>query len=119
MLRNLSPATMKTIFYFSIFLPPVLTSADTIKIFNTPNKDLNFTSFANRIGDIANVVIPFLIGVALVVMIFGIFRYVMSAGDSEKVAEGRKVILYGIIALFMMLSFWGFVMIISNSLFGG
>lgn len=99
--------------------PPLLASANTtITVFNTPNPNLNFTSLVNKLSDIANAIIPFLIGAALVLIIWGIFNYVRNAGDSEKVAEGRRVIIYGIIALFLMLSFWGFVILIKNSLFG-
>ena len=102
---------LHTLFFFF----PIIASAQ-IRIYDTPNTNLNFTTFANKLSGIANVAIPFLIGVALVVIIWGIFRYVTHAGDSEKVAEGRKTVIYGILALFMMLSFWGFVMIITRSL---
>ena len=104
---------------FYVFLAsPLFAGAQTIRVFDTPNKNLNFTRLANKLSDIANYVIPFLIGVAFVVIIWGIFRYVRSAGDTEQVAKARLYVIYGIIALFLMLSFWGFVMIISNSLFG-
>ena len=78
---------------------------------------ITLTTVANKFGTITNSVIPFLIGLAVVVLVWGIFKYVTSAGDSEKLAEGRKVVIYGIIVLFLMLSFWGFVMLIKNSLF--
>ena len=102
------------------FLLPLTASAQQspIRIFNTPNASLNFTTFANKLVGISNSIIPFLIGVAFVVIVWGIFKYVMHAGDSEKVAEGRRSVVYGILALFLMLSFWGFVMIIAKSLFG-
>ncbi|MDO8594176.1 MAG: hypothetical protein Q7R93_01535 [bacterium] len=79
---------------------------------------INFGTFANKLNAISNAVIPFLIGVAVVAILWGIFTYIRSAGDTEKVAEGRKTIVYGIIGLFMMLAFWGLVITIKNSLFG-
>ena len=97
---------------------PFVAFADPIRVFTTPNQDLNFLSFAQKLSGIANTVIPFLIGVAFVFVILGIFKYIRQAGDAEKVAEGRKMLVYGVVALFLMLSFWGFVMIIKNSLFG-
>lgn len=102
---------------YLFFLAPAVASAQyTITIFDTPSEDLNFTVFANKLVGIANAVIPFLIGVAFVVILWGIFKYIRNAGDSEKVAEGRKAVVYGVIALFLMLSFWGFVMLITKSL---
>lgn len=104
-------------FYLLLVLPSVV-SASTIKIFNNPDPKLNFTELTNRLSVVGNDIIIFLIGVALVAIIWGAFKYVRAAGDAEKIAEGRKVAVYGIIALFLMLSFWGFVMIIKKSLFG-
>ncbi|KKW10554.1 MAG: hypothetical protein UY50_C0031G0012 [Parcubacteria group bacterium GW2011_GWA2_49_9] len=110
--------TLSNLFPISYLLFPLLASAEPIRVFTTPNQDLTFLSFAQRLSGIANTIIPFLIGVAFVFVIWGIFKYIRHAGDSEKVAEGRMMLVYGVVALFMMLSFWGFVMIIKNSLFG-
>ena len=107
-----------TLFSFLLPLPFFALADNTIRIFDTPSSDLSFTSFANKISDVANVLIPFLIGLAFIVIIWGLFNYIRHAGDAEKVAKGREVVVYGIVGLFMMLSFWGFVMIIKNSLFG-
>ena len=102
---------------FFYLLPSVSLANDSIKIFDTPNK-LTFTDLAGRLAGVGNTIITFLVGVALVLLIWGAFKYIRAAGDSEKLAEGRRVAVYGIIALFLMLSFWGFVMIIKKSLFG-
>ena len=106
------------ILLYSVLFPLSASAQTTIKVFNTPDPNLNFTELTNRLSTVANDIIVFLVGVALVVIIWGTFKYVRSAGDAEKIAEGRKVVVYGIIALFLMLSFWGFVMIIRKSLFG-
>lgn len=99
--------------------PPLLASAQQqITVFKTPASGLNFTTFSNKLSDIADTIIPFLVGVAFVVVMWGVLKYVRSAGDAEKLSEGRKVALWGVVAIFMMLSFWGFVMIIKASLFG-
>lgn len=103
----------------SFYLLPLLASASgKIEIFTNPNTGLSFIGFANKIQVIANAVIPFLVGLAVVAIIWGIFKYVKSAGDAEKIAEGRKTIVYGIVALFIMVAFWGLVLAIKKSLFG-
>jgi len=109
-----------TTFYF---LPSADLLAQTeiqnIKI-HEPSKGmtLNFTTVANKISDVANSIIPFLIGVAIAFVIFGIFKYISAAGDTEKVAAGRTAIIWGVIAVFLMLAFWGLVIAIHNSIFG-
>ena len=99
-------------------IPLTVLATEPIQIFTTPSDDLNFGVVANKFRVITNAVIPFLVGVAVVAIVWGIFTYIRSAGDTEKIAEGRKTIIYGIIGLFVMLAFWGLVMTVKNSLFG-
>jgi len=94
------------------------TTLPSVELFQNPNPNLSFTEVANRIAGIANSVIPFLIGLAIALVVWGIFRYVAAAGDSEVIAEAKKGIIWGIIAIFMMLAFWGLVITIHNSIFG-
>lgn len=100
------------------YWPLFALAAEPIEIFTAPSADLNFGVIATKFSVIANAVIPFLIGVAVVAIVWGIFTYIKSAGDTEKIAKGRETIIYGIIGLFIMLAFWGFVTAVKNSLFG-
>lgn len=63
-------------------------------------------------------VIPFLISLGLIIFIVGIVSYVKAGDDEEKRSQGRNMMLFGIIALFVMISAWGLVRIIHNSIFG-
>jgi hypothetical protein len=63
-------------------------------------------------------VIPFLVGLALVLFIAGVVRFVSAGDNEEKRQGGREMMLFGIISLFVMLSVWGFVNILSNTFFG-
>ncbi len=105
--------------YYLLLTFPLLAFADTpdLTIFTNTNPNLNISTLANKFSGIANTIIPFLIGIAFVIIVWGIFKYILHAGDSEQVAKGRMYIVYGVIALFLMLSFWGFVTMIHTSLF--
>ncbi len=110
---------LRATFYVLLTFPlAAFADTHTITVFTDTSTDLNFTTLANKFSGIANVIIPFLIGVAFVIIVWGIFKYILHAGDSEQVAKGRMYIVYGVIALFLMLSFWGFVTMIHTSLFG-
>ncbi|TSC58838.1 MAG: hypothetical protein Greene041679_40 [Parcubacteria group bacterium Greene0416_79] len=105
--------------YLVFVFPGFALAQEPLRIFEpAPGAQLTFTSVANKIGGIANVVIPFLVGVALAFVLWGVFKYISAAGDEEKLAEGRKAALYGLLALFLMVAFWGIVMVIKKSLFG-
>ena len=108
---------LRSAFPTFLWFIPLGAFANNIEIFTNPNKNLNFSSLANRFRDISNAVIPFLVGLSIVAIVWGIYKYIVSAGDAERVAEGRRVIVYGIVALFIMLGFWGLVMAINNTLF--
>lgn len=70
------------------------------------------TSFIDRL-------IPIIISVALVLFLIGIVQYVTAGGDEEKRTAARGMIIFGIIALFVMVSVWGFVNILSRTFFAG
>lgn len=61
--------------------------------------------------------IPFVFALAILYFIYGIVTYVIQADNDAKRTEGRKFMIYGIIALFVMVSVWGLVNIL-NTTFG-
>lgn len=62
--------------------------------------------------------VPFLISLALVLFLIGVVRFVAAGDNEEKRQGGRDLMIFGIIALFVMVSVWGFVNILSNTFFG-
>ncbi len=62
-------------------------------------------------------VIPVLVALAFVTFLYGIFNYFILKGDYSKKETYRDVLLYGLIGLVVMLSFWGLVALVKNSLF--
>jgi NADH:ubiquinone oxidoreductase subunit 2 (subunit N) len=74
----------------------------------------NITDAANLItGIINNVLVPLIFAVAFVVFIWGVFTYFIASGDNdEKRENGKKLMLYGIVGFFLMVSVWGLVNIL-------
>lgn len=69
--------------------------------------------------DLVNPLI-FLVGsLAFLAFFWGIAKYIFSAGDEQKKASGKDVMLYGLIALFVMVSVWGLIGILKNTFFEG
>lgn len=71
-----------------------------------------------RINGLVQAVIPVLLGVAMVVFIWGIIKFITAAGDEEKRKSAVHILTYGVIGLFVLVSIWGIVAILSNFLFG-
>lgn len=71
-----------------------------------------------RAADILNQSLVVVIGIAGLVFFWGIVQYVMAQGDEKKLAEGKRVMIYGIIGLTVMVSIWGIVNLIVFTVFG-
>ncbi len=68
------------------------------------------------ISAIFGIVIPILITLAVLYTIWGVIKYA-TAKEAEDQAEGRRVIISGLIGLFVIVSIWGLVAVI-NTTFG-
>jgi hypothetical protein len=66
------------------------------------------------IGGILKPIVPFLIGLGVVVFIYGVLVLVFSEGG-EKKEEGKQYMFWGIIGIFVMVSVWGLVNILIST----
>ena len=61
-----------------------------------------------------NTIIPVLIALAVVYFIWGVIQYTVST-DEEAKTGARGKIINGLIGLFIIVSFWGIIAIITNT----
>jgi len=78
------------------------------------------TTIANLVNYIVKTlidtyIVPTIIGLALLVFLYGIFTYIRSSDDEGTRKEGRTYMIYGIIGIFVMVSVWGFVRILTGT----
>jgi len=79
----------------------------------TPN-DIE-TLFTYALCILSGNIIPFLIGLGLILFLIGVVGYVAAGDNEEKRTAGRDLMWFGIIALFVMIGVWGFVKILTTS----
>lgn len=63
-----------------------------------------------------NGIIPVVAGIAIVVFFWGLVRYIYSAGDERVHANGKELITWGLLALFVLFSIWGILGLLQRSL---
>jgi NADH:ubiquinone oxidoreductase subunit 2 (subunit N) len=99
---------MKKLAFLSAFLlTPALAFAQATTIRNVYDLG-NFV-----INVINSVLVPVVLSIAFIVFIWGVFQYFIAGGDNdEKREQGQKLMLYGIIGFFLMVSVWGLVNIL-------
>jgi hypothetical protein len=66
------------------------------------------------VNRILGAVVPLLITVALIVFIWGLILYLTKIGTEDK-QKGIQIMLWGIVALFVMSSVWGLVALLQNT----
>ncbi len=72
-------------------------------------------SLTYKLTNLGNVFIEILIALAVIWIIFNVVRFIMSSDDSEKRGAYRNSVLWGIVGLFVILSIWGLVRILTNT----
>jgi|SRR3989344_5333514 len=81
----------------------------------TPAATTDFKSLVNKIIENINYLMVLVVGLAVFVFIWGIFRYFVAGANEKKVEEARNVLIYGLLGIFIMLSVWGLVNILINT----
>jgi len=76
----------------------------------------NLADLISALGDIVNVATPVVVGIALIAFFWGLAKFIFSAGDEEKRESGKHIMIWGIVALFVMVSIWGIVRFIGDAL---
>lgn len=77
-----------------------------------------YAGLVNEIINFINLLIPALFGLAFVYFLWKMIDcWVMHAGDSTKQEEGKKYAVAAVIAFVVMVSAWGIVTLVKNSLF--
>lgn len=61
----------------------------------------------------------FLFALALLVFLWGMAKFILKADNETEREKGKQVMLWGLIALFVMLSVWGIVHILTITFFDG
>ncbi len=60
--------------------------------------------------------VPLIFALAFIVFLWGVYSTFIAGGaNEEKRAEGQKLVAYGIIGFFLMVSVWGIVNVLLNS----
>jgi predicted membrane protein len=75
----------------------------------------DFQSILNMIGNLIRSAIPIVMALALLYFFWGLARYILAADSDDAKAQGRNIMIWGIVALFVMASVWGLVNVLQSS----
>ena len=78
----------------------------------------NFSELICVFIDLISTAIPIVGGLALLVFFWGLAKFILNAGNESGREEGKEVMKWGIVALFVMVSIWGIIFFITNDVLG-
>jgi len=102
----------------SFILVPFFVNAQAITADNEIGVTAELAQFVTRLAFIISFLTFFVSGLALIFFIYGLGKFILSAGEEEKRKEGKKFMTWGIVALFVMTAIWGIVTLLRVSILG-
>jgi hypothetical protein len=97
----------KALLPISAYLLPTLAFAQDLGAFQT---------LVDSIGTIVQSLTPIVVALALLYFFWGLAKFILAAGNEVDRAKGRDIMIWGIVALFVMISVWGIVNLLDESL---
>jgi len=102
----------KTLFILAILVAPFVAFAQTTSSQCTSGT-LTLCTLINKIIGYLNQILFVLIGIAVVVFVYYIFKYFIKPNENRD--EAGKYVMYSVIGFFVILSMWGLVNILQNT----
>ncbi len=75
----------------------------------------NLQGVLRTFGDLINTATPIIVALALLAFFWGLAMYIWGNKDETDGGKGRDMMIYGIIALFVMVSVWGLVNVLGST----
>lgn len=99
---------MKKIFLFTLILFPF-----TVSAFAFPD----LRTLATELAEVLEIVLNIATALAFIAFWWGVAKFILAAGDAKSIADGKQFMLYGALALFILISING-ILIFASSQFG-
>jgi len=76
----------------------------------------NLDALVVALSSIVNLLLPLVVAIALLAFFWGLATFIFAAGNEDAKDRGKRIMIWGIIALFIMVAVWGIVAFIGNAL---
>ena len=74
------------------------------------------TNVIGPLQTIVNNIIPIVVGLLVIAFFWGMAKYVFAQGDEAAKVSGKKIMIYGAIAMFVAFSIWGIIEALQTTL---
>jgi len=87
-------------------------SANTCNLSNVTNLKSLIT---NIIKCLLNPLVVLMVGLSIIIFIWGVFKFIRSDSGSDDKSAGRAFMFWGIVGIFVMISLWGLVNVLQHT----
>ena len=98
---------MKKVILATLALAPALAFAQTLG---------NLETLLRSIGRLVDIALPVVVAIALLAFFWGLVKFIFAQGDETAKTDAKKIMLWGLIALFVMVAVWGLIRFIGTAL---
>jgi hypothetical protein len=98
---------MKKVILVALALVPAFAFAQTLGGIET---------LVRSIGRVVELALPVVVGLALLAFFWGLVKFIFAQGNEEAKADAKKIMLWGLIALFVMVAVWGLIRFAQSAL---
>lgn len=74
------------------------------------------TNLSGALLETIGLIVPTLLALAVVVFVWGAVVFMAKADNEQARTEGKRRMVWGVVAIFVLVSVWGFVAILQNVL---
>ncbi|OGZ05244.1 MAG: hypothetical protein A2845_02935 [Candidatus Lloydbacteria bacterium RIFCSPHIGHO2_01_FULL_49_22] len=90
---------MKKFIIGMMLVGPAVASAATVLT--------GIADLVNSVQGIISLLIPLLMGLAVVAFFWGLVKYIANASDEAAKEQGKTLMIWGMVAIFVMVALWG------------
>jgi hypothetical protein len=83
--------------------------------FASPSSNVGLFGFLETLGNLIALATPVVAALAVLYFFWGLAEYVLRSGDEKKKEEGRNIMIWGVVALFVMISVWGLIRVLQET----
>jgi uncharacterized membrane protein len=69
----------------------------------------DLTAFVTYMSGIVGALVPIASTLAVVFFFWGLAKFILNSGDEEKRKEGKDIMIWGILALFVLVTIYGII----------
>jgi hypothetical protein len=93
----------------SIIFLPNLTLAFSLK-------DSTFSGIITEVREIIALLLPLMIAAAFLFFFWGLTKFILNSNNEKEIETGKKYMIWGVLALFVLFTFRSIITLISNDL---